>query len=149
MPTNPFHQKGYVRAGNEIFPPKKAKPLPSAIETVKVAEKPVCERKRGGLESNPDENNRKSQSPIIESNVCYESLATQKGKGSNPTRFQVRIVSHRRRLCDVDNLCPKYFIDCLRYAEIIKDDAPKYISLEVTQIQSKTDFTEIEVNPID
>ena len=47
----------------------------------------------------------------------------------------MRVVSFRARLCDPDNLCPKYFIDCLRYAGLIADDAPEFITLEVRQVR--------------
>jgi Holliday junction resolvase RusA-like endonuclease len=93
-----------------------------------------------------NETNRKPQSAIIESPIYNEPLATTGRKEENTGRIHVSVVSFRRRLCDVDNLCPKYFIDCLRYAGIIKDDAPEYIALEVSQIKSKTDWTEITIH---
>lgn len=85
-----------------------------------------------------------------QSALCHESLAAPKGEATNTGMVCVRIVSFRRRLCDVDNLCPKYFIDCLRYAGIIKDDSPKYITLTVSQeqVRRKADErTEITVDP--
>src|SRR5262245_39003348 len=67
-------------------------------------------------------------------------------KETNPTRRRIRIVSYRKRLIDPDNLCPKYFIDALRYEGIIDDDSAKHIILEVTQEKSKREFTSIEID---
>jgi hypothetical protein len=63
----------------------------------------------------------------------------------------VRIISFRRRLIDPDNLCPKWFIDCLRYWGYIQDDRPQDIVLEVSQekVQTKADeHTRIEIEPL-
>lgn len=62
-------------------------------------------------------------------------------------RVRVRVVSFRSRLCDPDNLCPKYFVDCLRYAGLITDDTPELITLEVSQVKVKRgeERTEIEI----
>ena len=65
--------------------------------------------------------------------VRDEPLAAPAGEDGNASRVRVCVVSFRARLCDPDNLCPKYFIDCLRYAGLIADDAPEYITLEVRQ----------------
>lgn len=88
---------------------------------------------------------------IIEQNPCHESMAKAARKKGNPVRFHVLVVSYRRRLCDTDNLCPKYFIDCLKYSQLIPDDSPKFIELETRQIQVKNRFeerTEIMINEI-
>lgn len=85
--------------------------------------------------------------PVPEPAASHEPVAAKKGKDSNPKRFHVRVVSYRRRLCDADNLCPKYFIDCLKYAEIVPDDSAKYITLEVSQEKSKDEQTLIEITP--
>jgi hypothetical protein len=90
-------------------------------------------------------NRRKSQSPKPQPAVLNEPVAAPQGKGSDPSRVHVRVTSHRKRLCDPDNLCPKYFIDCLRYAGLIRDDNPNEITLEVRQEKSKRDFTVIEI----
>jgi hypothetical protein len=47
--------------------------------------------------------------------------------------IHVRIVSVRKRLCDPDNLSPKWLLDCLRYCGAICDDTPEEITLETTQ----------------
>ncbi len=74
-----------------------------------------------------------AQSPEPELFICSESLGQKKGEASNSKRLCVRVESIRSRLIDPDNLCAKYFIDCLRYAEIIKDDSPEDIELVCTQ----------------
>lgn len=73
--------------------------------------------------------------------VRHEPMAEAQRKESHSSRVSVRITSFRRRLIDPDNLCGKFFTDCLRYAGIIKDDTSKHITLTVTQEQvaSKTD----------
>lgn len=77
--------------------------------------------------------------------VQHEPVAAKEREASHSGRIHVRVISYRRRLCDPDNLCPKYFIDCLRYAQIIPDDRAKDITLEVSQEKSNDERTEIEV----
>lgn len=75
-------------------------------------------------------------------------MAAQAREARYAKRILVSVVSFRIRLCDVDNLCPKYFIDCLRYAEIIPDDNPEAIDLQVKQVKvahKSEERTEIEV----
>lgn len=75
-------------------------------------------------------------------------MAALEGETLHPNSVHVIIVSYRRRLLDPDNLCPKYFIDCLRYAGIIKNDTPDDIHLHVGQRKVKTkqeERTEIEI----
>lgn len=50
-------------------------------------------------------------------------------------RHRVRIISRRVRLCDPDNLVGgcKHLVDSLRLAEIIPEDDPKSLTLEVSQ----------------
>lgn len=95
------------------------------------------------------EDSSKIQSAVAKPIVCHEPLATKEREASDATRLHVRVISYRRRLCDADNLCCKYFIDCLRYAEIIKDDSAKYITLEVGQQKvdsASEERTEIEIS---
>lgn len=66
-------------------------------------------------------------------------------------RVSIRIVSHRKRLCDPDNLCVKAIVDCLRYSGIIANDRPEDITLHVSQEKVKTseeERTEIVISPI-
>ena len=67
--------------------------------------------------------------------VRDEPLAAPPREAGDAGRVRVSVVSYRARLCDPDNLCPKYFIDCLRYAGLITDDSPEYITLEVRQVR--------------
>ena len=69
--------------------------------------------------------------------VRHEPVAAPPRKAGDTGRVRVCVVSYRARLCDPDNLCPKYFIDCLRYAGLITDDAPDCITLEVRQVRCR------------
>jgi len=91
------------------------------------------------------------QSPKPECSFRDEPLGSAPGKESHPTRFKVSIISYRKRLIDPDNLCPKYFIDALRYEGIITDDTAKHIVLEVRQEKTSSKYGEktvIEITPI-
>jgi hypothetical protein len=74
-----------------------------------------------------------AQSAVVEPIVRDEPLATPKGKAGDTGRVSVRVVSVRNRLIDPDNLCPKYFIDCLRYAKLLRDDTAAEIELTTSQ----------------
>jgi len=79
----------------------------------------------------------------------HEPLAKAKGKEGDTGRFRVRVTSFRRRLTDQDNLAPKFFIDCLRYAGVIPDDSPQAIDYTITQVKvrkKEEERTEIEVD---
>tara|TARA_R100000808_G_scaffold2016_1_gene8523 strand:+ start:914 stop:1306 length:393 start_codon:yes stop_codon:yes gene_type:complete len=65
--------------------------------------------------------------------VRDESLAAQKGEAGGTGRIRVRITSRRNRLVDPDNLCPKYFIDALRYCKALPDDREADIDLSCRQ----------------
>ena len=67
--------------------------------------------------------------------VRDEPVAASAREARDAGRVRVCIVSFRSRLCDPDNLCPKYFVDCLRYAGLIADDTPECITLEVRQVR--------------
>lgn len=100
------------------------------------------------------ENKSKEESSKSESNAPLGAMGTAKGEkgnsSSSSTCFRVRITSHRVRQLDLDNLYGgvKYFLDSLRYAEIIPDDDPKSIELQVSQKKVKKysdEETEVEV----
>lgn len=57
------------------------------------------------------------------------------GEAQNPGRVLVRITSYRLQLTDPDNFCPKYFIDCCRYAGFLRDDTAAEIELDPQQIK--------------
>lgn len=79
--------------------------------------------------------------------VQHEPVGAKEGENRHAASFRVRIKSFRVRLCDPDNLTPKYFLDACRYAGLIPDDRPQDIILEVTQekvksvIQERTEIT--------
>lgn len=99
---------------------------------------------------------RLSSSSKSEQAVRDESVEEKGRKESHskslPKRA-VRITSYRRRLLDPDNLAGgcKYFLDCCKYSQLIKDDRPQDIILEVRQekVASKSlERTEIVIEPI-
>lgn len=64
------------------------------------------------------------------------------------SRYAVRIVSHRVRLIDPDNLCAKAFVDCLRHAGLLPDDTAAIMDYSVQQQKAKSkkeQFTEIVI----
>lgn len=81
------------------------------------------------------ENRRQTSRAFPQPIVCHEPMAAKEREISHTKRLHVSVTSYRKRLCDADNLCPKYFIDCLRYCEAIKDDSAKHITLEVNQVK--------------
>jgi hypothetical protein len=80
--------------------------------------------------------------------VQHESLGAEQGEKGNAVRYVVRVVSRRRRLLDEDNLCPKYFIDGLRYAGLLPADTPEVCHIETRQIKvsgKENEATEITI----
>ena len=79
------------------------------------------------------------ENPFIEYHAEIKSVGEVGGEirheQSGDARHRVRIVSKRVRLCDPDNLVGgvKYLLDALRTAEVIPEDTPQAISLEVSQ----------------
>lgn len=67
--------------------------------------------------------------------VRHEPLAAVAGKESGPTcaRHRVAVICLRCRLQDSDNCCVKYVVDALRHEQLIPDDSPDHIVLEVRQ----------------
>ena len=100
---------------------------------------------------------REETNPFIEHTTGYESVGASKREERNATgsdaRHRVRIISRRVRICDPDNLVGgvKYLVDSLRASEIIPEDDPKSITLEVSQEKVKTykeeeTWVEVSVN---
>ena len=100
---------------------------------------------------------REETNPFIEHTSGYESVGASKREERNATgsdaRHRVRIISRRVRICDPDNLVGgvKYLVDSLRSSEIIPEDDPKSITLEVSQEKVKTykeeeTWVEVSVN---
>lgn len=71
--------------------------------------------------------------PVVKPAVRDEPVAAEKGKTRHAGRVHIRITSVRARLIDADNLCGKYFTDCLRYCGAIQDDSPQFVTIETRQ----------------
>ena len=82
--------------------------------------------------------------PFTEHFAWNESVGKSQGEARNAKgsddRHRVRIISKRVRICDPDNLVGgvKYLVDSLRAADIIPEDDPQAITLEVSQEKVKT-----------
>jgi len=77
--------------------------------------------------------NRSGQGSELKPAVRNESVATVQREKEAPKCRILRIISYRTRTCDTDNLCPKWIIDALRYSNLIEDDTPEYIELQMRQ----------------
>lgn len=79
------------------------------------------------------------ENPFLKYSSPMEPVGSVKGKAgdeqSGVPRHRVRIVSKRVRLCDADNLVGgvKHLIDALRLSQVIPEDDPQSITLEVSQ----------------
>jgi Holliday junction resolvase RusA-like endonuclease len=94
------------------------------------------------------ENRRKTSRAQPQPVVQDDTLGPAEREEENTGRVLVSVVSFRRRLCDTDNLCAKWLIDCLRYVGLIRDDSPEYVTIKVSQVKVKTKAearTEIEI----
>lgn len=87
-------------------------------------------------EDNPE---GKEENPFLEHHAEIKSMGIVGGEighesGGN-AQHRVRVVSRRVRLCDPDNLVGgvKHLLDALRIAEVIPEDNPEAIRLEVSQ----------------
>lgn len=69
--------------------------------------------------------------------VRCQPLVQKEDQGGGSAQFWVRIESIRKRLLDPDNLCPKYHIDCLRYAGVLPDDTAETVRIETVQRKPK------------
>ena len=96
-------------------------------------------RQAGYVERNGEWHKARGPASRAESQpvVRDEPVAAPPREARDASRVRVGVVSFRARLCDPDNLCPKYFIDCLRYAGLIADDTPECITLEVRQVRCR------------
>ena len=86
--------------------------------------------------------------PIVRKSTSLENESKERGT-SRPS-LRVTITSYRCRLLDADNLCPKFLIDALRYEQLIPDDSPDHIILEVRQqkVDGKAkEGTLVEITP--
>ncbi len=88
--------------------------------------------------------------PVQKPNLCNGPKREDARKEVSPrSRVRMVITSYRVKLCDIDNLEPKFIIDALRYGKLIVDDSPKFISeLSLRQVQVAhfiDEHTEIEI----
>lgn len=74
----------------------------------------------------------------LERNHAASKADADTGKKPDSKRFVVRITSFRRRLLDEDNLCGKFHCDALRYAGIIRSDAPEKCAIQILQVKVKS-----------
>jgi len=87
---------------------------------------------------------REETNPFLEHTIGYESVGASKREERDAEggddRHKVRIISKRVRICDPDNLVGgvKYLVDSLRAANIIPEDDPQAITLEVSKEKVKT-----------
>jgi hypothetical protein len=86
-----------------------------------------------------DNDTGEEENPFIEYHAQIKSVGAVGGEIGHEqagyVRHRVRVVSRRVRLCDPDNLVGgvKHLLDALRLAEVIPEDNPNAISLEVSQ----------------
>lgn len=74
----------------------------------------------------------------LEPSAGHGPLAAIQAEAGDTAQFLVRVTSFRVRLCDEDNLAVKWFVDCVRYAGAIPDDAPEIAHIEARQFRVKT-----------
>lgn len=75
-------------------------------------------------------------------------VRTREAEKDGTGRVHIRIVSVRKRLLDPDNLVPKWYIDCLRYCGLIREDTPEAVTLETSQrkcAKGEAERTEITI----
>lgn len=92
--------------------------------------------------------NHPRQAAELERDPGNAPLAAGEGKEATAGRVHLRIVATRKRLCDPDNLSPKWLVDCLRYCGVIRNDTPEDITLEVAQrkaAKGEAEHTEITI----
>lgn len=87
------------------------------------------------------------QSALAKPTAGDEPVAAAQAQARDTARYVVRVISHRARLLDEDNLCPKYHVDSCRYAGLLPSDAPGQTEIRTSQVQvSKRDeMTIIEI----
>lgn len=87
----------------------------------------------------------------LESPVRPALAGTAEGKEKDAGRVRIVITSVRRRLIDPDNLVPKYFVDCCRYAGLIAGDSADQVEVTTTQrkpVKGEEEHTIIDLIPI-
>jgi hypothetical protein len=79
---------------------------------------------------------------VVESGGENDPVGTDAGEVAYQGRCLVSITSFRLRLCDERNLYDKHFVDALKEAGAFVDDSPKYVQVEVGQVQVKSPHEE-------
>ena len=74
-----------------------------------------------------------AQNAKLERPACDAALGPAQAQGRDPSRVLIRVTSIRKRLLDEDNIAVKYFVDCCRYAGIIREDNPGEAKIEAAQ----------------
>lgn len=80
---------------------------------------------------------RAAPDPVVEQGHANESSRPAPPSAKHSGRYTVRVVSYRRRLLDEDNICEKFHVDSLRYANCLPSDAPQHCAIITTQVQVK------------
>lgn len=122
------------------------KPRVSPQKPIKTIPRPLSTQKNH--ETDPI-----SQSPRTDAKLeCLAgdgALGEIEGKEEGSGRFLVRFVSVRKRLLDEDNLCEKWYLDCLRYTGIVRDDRPEEVKVITTQRKvepGEEEYVEISIS---
>lgn len=91
-------------------------------------------------------------STVIEPAVRDARIQPPQREAIYPGRVSLCITSY---CCgtqrDADNICPKFFVDCCRYAGLIRDDCPDAIELVVKEKRvstKKEEGCEIVITPL-
>lgn len=73
--------------------------------------------------------------PLPEQDAGVQLLGANQDEEGGTGRFRVRITRRGARLLDADNLAGscKYVLDALRYRQLIPEDNPAAIDLEISQ----------------
>ena len=103
------------------------------------------------LQNGNTEAHRSSPSAKPKQALLDVPVEPSRGKAAYSGRVTIRIESFRKRLIDPDNLCPKYLVDGLRYANIISGDSAAEVEIVTTQtrVSSKAEErTAITITPI-
>jgi hypothetical protein len=95
---------------------------------------------------------RAAPGAVAKRDVGHAPVLKTQTQAAYPGRVRLCVTSFRcGTQLDQDNICPKYFIDCCRYAGLIRDDCPGTVALEVKEVRVSTKKEEgclIEIFPL-
>jgi hypothetical protein len=89
--------------------------------------------------------------PQPEPDPGHATVAAHAREDSGQGRCSIRITSFRLRLCDLDNLYVKHYLDALVESRLVPGDDPQHADIEVCQIKVQTaekERTEILIQPL-